>query len=64
MLKRLPTSQRFLADRSGATAIEYGLIVALVGIALLVGLGDTRDGVSAMFNNLMVRVSEVLDRGA
>ncbi|WP_294640387.1 Flp family type IVb pilin [uncultured Aureimonas sp.] len=64
MLMRAASPHRFLADRSGATAIEYGLIVALVGIALLVGLGDTRDGVSAMFNNLMVKVSEVLDRGA
>lgn len=30
--RRLPG---FLADRSGATAIEYGLIAALVGLAVM-----------------------------
>ncbi|WP_416357483.1 Flp family type IVb pilin [Aureimonas phyllosphaerae] len=62
MLKRFPTSRRFLADHSGATAIEYGLIIALVGLALLVGLGNTNDSVSAMFNDLMEKVTEVLQR--
>lgn len=62
MLNRSPSFCRFLADRSGATAIEYGLIIGLVGLGMLVGLGDTHDGVSAMFNNLMEKVSEVLQR--
>ncbi len=26
---------RFLADESGATAIEYGLIAALIGVAII-----------------------------
>ncbi len=26
---------RFIADRHGATAIEYGLMVALIGIAIM-----------------------------
>jgi pilus assembly protein Flp/PilA len=26
---------RFLADRSGATAIEYGLIVALIAVVII-----------------------------
>jgi pilus assembly protein Flp/PilA len=36
--------QRFLADESGATAIEYGLIaagIALAIISILKGLGST-----------------------
>jgi pilus assembly protein Flp/PilA len=27
--------QRLLADQSGATAIEYGLIVALIGVVII-----------------------------
>ena len=30
---------RFLKDESGATAIEYGLIAALVAVALVAALG-------------------------
>ena len=29
---------RFVEDRSGATAIEYGLIAALIGAALVSGM--------------------------
>jgi len=31
--------KRFLKDRSGATAIEYGLIAALIAVSLIVGAG-------------------------
>jgi pilus assembly protein Flp/PilA len=30
-------ARTFLADESGVTAIEYGLIAALVGLALITG---------------------------
>ncbi|MBD9374298.1 Flp family type IVb pilin [Rhizobium sp. ARZ01] len=30
---------RFLKDESGATAIEYGLIAALISVALITGAG-------------------------
>jgi len=29
-------AKRFLADESGATAIEYGLIAALVSVAIII----------------------------
>jgi pilus assembly protein Flp/PilA len=32
--------KRVLQDRSGATAIEYGLIAALVAVAIITGLGS------------------------
>lgn len=35
--KRL--SNRFLRSESGATTIEYGLIAAIIGIVVLVGVG-------------------------
>jgi pilus assembly protein Flp/PilA len=28
-------ARRFIADRSGATAIEYGLIVALIAVVII-----------------------------
>jgi pilus assembly protein Flp/PilA len=34
---RMKTITRFVKDESGATAIEYGLIAALIAVAIIVG---------------------------
>jgi pilus assembly protein Flp/PilA len=49
---------RFLNDESGATAIEYGLIAAIVGIGIIVGLGALRDGLNNLFNNVKTQLSK------
>ncbi|MEP6983076.1 MAG: Flp family type IVb pilin [Sphingomicrobium sp.] len=40
------------ADRRGATAIEYGLIVALIVIAMMSGLQSLGGGVGGMWGRL------------
>ena len=39
----LPTFKRLLADQSGATAIEYGLICAMISMILIIAfnVGDS-----------------------
>jgi pilus assembly protein Flp/PilA len=46
--------KRFVKDESGATAIEYGLIASLIGVAIIVGatalgtsLNTTFQGISS-----------------
>ena len=43
---------RFVNDESGATAIEYGLIAATVGIGILVGLGPLKNSLNDLFNKV------------
>ncbi len=43
---------RFLKDESGATAIEYGLIAALVAVVLVTALTAVGTNLSAVFNNI------------
>ena len=43
---------RFLADESGATAIEYGLIAALVGVFLITSLGELGAALDAIFGQV------------
>jgi pilus assembly protein Flp/PilA len=43
---------RFMKDESGATAIEYGLIAALISIALIAGAGALGNALNAQFSNL------------
>ena len=41
---------QFLDDEQGATAIEYGLIAALVAVGLIVSLSVLGNNLSAQFN--------------
>ena len=47
MVKHLITS--FLQDESGATAIEYGLLAALLASGLVSSLSATGNGISNLF---------------
>lgn len=49
---------RFAHDESGATAIEYGLIAAIVGVGIIVGLGNIKDGLNTLFNNVQTKLKE------
>lgn len=44
---------RFLADRSGHTAIEYGMIALLCSIAIVTSATAMGDSVSQMFDSLL-----------
>ncbi|MBX3583967.1 MAG: Flp family type IVb pilin [Rhizobiaceae bacterium] len=44
--------KNFVNDESGATAIEYGLIAALIALAIMVGAGAVGDNIGAKFNDI------------
>ena len=48
---------RFAQDESGATAIEYGLIAAIVGVGIIAGLGPLKDGLNGLFGTVERRSS-------
>ena len=43
---------RFLKDESGATAIEYGLIAALVAVIIITGLTTLGQNLDATFGSV------------
>jgi pilus assembly protein Flp/PilA len=43
---------RFLKDESGATAIEYGLIAALISVAIIAGASTLGNTLSLTFNKI------------
>ena len=49
---------RFLMDSSGATAIEYGLIAALIALAIVVGAGALGNALNAQFNNIAIALNK------
>ena len=53
MLKQSRISmRRVLRDEQGATAIEYGLIAALVAVAIFVGAQALGTSLNTLFNNI------------
>lgn len=44
--------QSFLRDESGATAIEYGLIAALIAVAIITGLSLMGGKLTTMFGQV------------
>jgi pilus assembly protein Flp/PilA len=43
---------RFVKDESGATAIEYGLIAAIVAVGIIAALGLVKDGLVDIFTQI------------
>ena len=46
------TLRNLLKDEGGATAIEYGLIAALVSVAIIVVLGTLGNNLETTFNKV------------
>jgi pilus assembly protein Flp/PilA len=54
MLKLLA---KFAKDESGATAIEYGLIAALISVALITGAGALGTALNKQFNAVSEKIN-------
>ncbi len=48
----LVSLKQFLKNEDGATAIEYGLIAALVGVAIIASLGVLSDALDGTFRGV------------
>jgi len=48
---------RFIKDESGATAIEYGLIAALISVALIAGARAIGSGLDSKFQAVSSAIS-------
>jgi len=48
---------RFMKDESGATAIEYGLIAAAMGVCLILVMPIITTALSSQFTNLGAKIT-------
>jgi pilus assembly protein Flp/PilA len=58
----LKLARRFLADETGSTAIEYGLIVALVSLAMIAGFSQFGDALENMLTHPESELQQSLQR--
>ena len=50
----------FLAEETGATAIEYGLIAALVSVAAVAALGNLGQSLATMFGTVSTELDNAV----
>ena len=48
--------RNFIKDESGATAIEYGLIAALIAVVIIGGVTAVGTGLSSTFDTVSTKV--------
>ena len=48
---------RFVADESGATAIEYGLIASLISVAIISAATSLGKNIGSTFNNVSANMT-------
>ncbi len=51
---------RFVKDESGATAIEYGLIAALVGVAIITALTTLGTALNGVFSDVATELDNAV----
>jgi pilus assembly protein Flp/PilA len=50
------TIARFIRDENGATAIEYGLIAALIAVVVIAAATSVGSNLSATFNSVATKL--------
>ena len=58
-IRRRAWMRPFLHDQRGATAVEYGLILTLVFLAVMVGVAALGDSVRNRWDDISIRVSTI-----
>jgi pilus assembly protein Flp/PilA len=53
---------RFLRNQQGATAIEYGLILALVVLVMVVGLSNLGNSTSGLWGQVKTKAGDAMSR--
>ena len=57
------TVAKFMNDESGATAIEYGLIAALIAVGIIAAATTLGGGLSGLFNKISTKLTTVVVPG-
>jgi pilus assembly protein Flp/PilA len=56
VVRQATAVRRFWSDESGATAIEYGLICAMISV-VIIGITATGGGLAVTYNKLVAIIS-------
>jgi len=52
--------KRIVRDKRGATAVEYGLIVSLIVVAIIVAIGEVATETNKMWSNVSAKSASAM----
>ena len=52
-----PVLMHFLKDETGATAVEYGLIIAVLSLTIVAGISQVFNSITWLFSNNSSRLA-------
>lgn len=53
----IQAAKRFVRDEEGVTAIEYGLIAALIAVAIILAITNVGTNLSTLFNSIATELT-------
>lgn len=59
--RALAAALRLADDQRGATAVEYGFILALIVLVIIASVGGVADKTTSMWNDISNSVSDVVN---
>ena len=59
----MKTMKNLFADKKGATAIEYGLIAALIAVAAITAMSSLGTNLTKTFNGASTKIAEGNTKG-
>jgi len=63
MSKLMSAVKSFISDENGVTAIEYGLLAAVVGLALATAAGLLADDIKGVFTKIGTELKTAVGTG-
>ena len=63
-MEKFTSIKRFLSDEEGVTAIEYGLIAALIAVVIIAAVSDVGQNLNTVFNTIAGNLSAATGGGA
>jgi pilus assembly protein Flp/PilA len=57
MNKLIQSAKQFMSNEEGVTAIEYGLIAALIAVAIIVGAGLVGTNLNKLFSDIAAKLT-------
>lgn len=64
MSKALAVARQFLREEDGVTAIEYGLLAALIAVAIIVGANAVGTNINALFSAIATCLTDPVGTAA
>lgn len=60
MNKLIQSAKQFMSDEEGVTAIEYGLIAALIAVAIITATQLVGTNLTAVFNDVATKLAAAI----